>query len=287
MRFFVLTSAGAVSSGMLFRSDHTSVFQRSRLSFILANRYFRLLFSRFASLHFALHLSRLRQKNRSNLEIGLRNGNDSPIDIGPPPCNVPTNTRPQHKTTINGTKTGKQRQITFSPRIQLLSPAHTGLVRLASEHVGPDDPHEGLAGDPASRRRERTAGLRVHSVAGVVGASPPCRSTGVAADSSLAGTGARGEVLHLQRCPDVPLETMALVTGSRWPVEEFFEDAKGKLGIAHYEARSWTSWHHHMSLVALAHLYVMQVRRDLKRKTPGFTLDMAMRLLQAVCAVSQ
>jgi SRSO17 transposase len=81
--------------------------------------------------------------------------------------------------------------------------------------------------------------------------------------------------------PDVSLETMALVTGSRWPVEEFFEDAKGRLGMAQYEARSWSSWHHHMSLVALAHLYVMQVRRDLKRKTPEFTLDMAMRLLQA------
>jgi SRSO17 transposase len=80
---------------------------------------------------------------------------------------------------------------------------------------------------------------------------------------------------------DVPLKTMALVTGSRWPVEEFFEDAKGQLGMAHYEARSWTSWHHHMSLVALAHLYVMQVRRDLRRKTPDLTLDMAMRLLRA------
>jgi SRSO17 transposase len=81
--------------------------------------------------------------------------------------------------------------------------------------------------------------------------------------------------------PDVPLETMALVTGSRWRVEEFFEDAKGQLGMAHYEARSWTSWHHHMSLVALAHLYVVQVRRDLNRKTPELTLDMAMRLLRA------
>ena len=47
--------------------------------------------------------------------------------------------------------------------------------------------------------------------------------------------------------PDVPLETMALVTGSRWRVEEFFEDGKGQLGMAQYEARSWTSWHHHMS----------------------------------------
>ena len=64
-------------------------------------------------------------------------------------------------------------------------------------------------------------------------------------------------------------------------MEEFFEDAKGQLGMAQYEARSWTSWHHHMSLVALAHLYVTQTRRDLKRKVPDLTLDMAMRLLRA------
>lgn len=81
--------------------------------------------------------------------------------------------------------------------------------------------------------------------------------------------------------PDVPLETMALVTGSRWPVEEFFEDAKGQLGMAHYEARSWTSWHHHMSLVALGHLYVVQTRRDARSRVPDLTLDMAMRLLRA------
>jgi SRSO17 transposase len=80
---------------------------------------------------------------------------------------------------------------------------------------------------------------------------------------------------------DMPVKTMALVTGSRWRVEEFFEDAKGQLGMADYEARSWTSWHHHMSLVALAHLYVMQVRRELKRTTPELTLDMALRLLRA------
>jgi SRSO17 transposase len=80
---------------------------------------------------------------------------------------------------------------------------------------------------------------------------------------------------------DVPLETTALVTGSRWRVEEFLEDAKGQLGMTHYESRSWTSWHHHMSLVALAHLYVVQTRRDLGRKVPDLTLDMAMRLLRA------
>ena len=80
---------------------------------------------------------------------------------------------------------------------------------------------------------------------------------------------------------DTPLETMALVSGSRGRVEEFFEDAKGQLGMSQYEARSWTSWHHHMSLVALAHLFVTQTRRDLKRDVPELTLDMAMRLVRS------
>ena len=80
---------------------------------------------------------------------------------------------------------------------------------------------------------------------------------------------------------DVPLETMALATGVRWRVEEFLEDAKGQLGMGHYEARSWTNWHHHMSLVALAHLYVVQTRRDVQHHVPDLTLDMAVRLLRA------
>ncbi len=80
---------------------------------------------------------------------------------------------------------------------------------------------------------------------------------------------------------DVPLETMARVTGSRWRVEEFLEDGKGQLGMADYEARSWTSWHHPMSLVALAYRYVVQTRRDPGRKVPELTIDMAMRLLRA------
>ena len=79
---------------------------------------------------------------------------------------------------------------------------------------------------------------------------------------------------------DVPLEVMALVTGVRCKVEEFFEDGKGHLGMGDYEARSWTSWHHHMSLVALAHLYVTQVKRDVGHDIPELTLDMAVRIVR-------
>jgi SRSO17 transposase len=80
---------------------------------------------------------------------------------------------------------------------------------------------------------------------------------------------------------DVALEPMALVTGTRYRVEEFFEDGKGLVGMGDYEARSWTSWHHHMSLVALAQLYLVQTRQELKRNTPELTLDMALRLVKS------
>jgi SRSO17 transposase len=52
-------------------------------------------------------------------------------------------------------------------------------------------------------------------------------------------------------------------------VEEDFEDGKGYLGMGHYEGRSWLGWHHHMTLVALAHLLVTGVRQRLKKKRAG------------------
>src|SRR4051812_7153082 len=47
---------------------------------------------------------------------------------------------------------------------------------------------------------------------------------------------------------ETPLATLALVTGCRYRVEEWFGEGKSYLGMAQYEARAWSSWHHHMSL---------------------------------------
>jgi SRSO17 transposase len=79
---------------------------------------------------------------------------------------------------------------------------------------------------------------------------------------------ADGEVKYYisNAAADEPLEAMALVTGTRYRVEEYFEEGKGYLGMAQYEARAWSSWHHHMSLVALAHLFVTITRLRLKKK---------------------
>ena len=79
-----------------------------------------------------------------------------------------------------------------------------------------------------------------------------------------------------------PVAVLAGAVCCRWRVDEWFEDSKGYLGMAQYEARSWTSWHHQMSLVALAHLYVTLVRQQLKKKVPELTLDRTVALLQVV-----
>jgi SRSO17 transposase len=66
---------------------------------------------------------------------------------------------------------------------------------------------------------------------------------------------------------ETPLGTLALVACTRHRVEDFFEDGKSYLGMAQYETRSWTGWHHHMTLVALAHLFVTLARQRLKKKS--------------------
>jgi SRSO17 transposase len=81
-----------------------------------------------------------------------------------------------------------------------------------------------------------------------------------------------------------PWQTLAMVTGTRFRVEEFFQDGKSYLGMADYEARAWTSWHHHMAMVSLAHLFVTLTKRDVQRDVPDLTLDMAMRVLRAAFA---
>ena len=68
---------------------------------------------------------------------------------------------------------------------------------------------------------------------------------------------------------ETPVSTLALVACTRCRVEEFFEDCKSYLGMTQYETRSWVGWHHHMTLVGLAHLFVTLARKRLQKKCPS------------------
>ncbi len=56
------------------------------------------------------------------------------------------------------------------------------------------------------------------------------------------------------------LEALAKAAGSRWRVEIGFEEAKGEVGLAHYEVRSWHGWRRHITLALFAHALLAAVR---------------------------
>lgn len=58
-----------------------------------------------------------------------------------------------------------------------------------------------------------------------------------------------------------PLTVLAEVAGSRWPVEQCFEEAKGETGLDQYEVRGWPSWHRHITLSMLAHGFLARQRQ--------------------------
>jgi len=56
------------------------------------------------------------------------------------------------------------------------------------------------------------------------------------------------------------LEKIVQVAGSRWAIEECFEQAKQETGLDEYEVRSWAGWHRHMTLSMLAHAALAALR---------------------------
>jgi SRSO17 transposase len=59
---------------------------------------------------------------------------------------------------------------------------------------------------------------------------------------------------------DTPVAEMVRVAGRRWAIEACFEDAKGAVGLDHYEVRKWTAWYRHVTLALLAHAYLEVTR---------------------------
>jgi len=50
------------------------------------------------------------------------------------------------------------------------------------------------------------------------------------------------------------------VAGLRWAVEEAFQQAKGEVGLDHYEVRRWPGWYRHTTLALLAHAFLAVTR---------------------------
>jgi SRSO17 transposase len=59
---------------------------------------------------------------------------------------------------------------------------------------------------------------------------------------------------------DTPLRRLVELAHSRWPIEQFYEDAKGECGLDHYQGRRWDGLHRHLALVMLAYSFLARQR---------------------------
>ncbi|WP_344925275.1 IS701 family transposase [Saccharopolyspora gregorii] len=58
---------------------------------------------------------------------------------------------------------------------------------------------------------------------------------------------------------------LAWTAGTRWRIEECFQQAKNEAGLDHYQVRSWRAWYAHITLSMLAHAW-LAVSRSLAIK---------------------
>jgi len=56
--------------------------------------------------------------------------------------------------------------------------------------------------------------------------------------------------------PSYTLRRLVRIAKCRWKIEQDYHQLKEELGLDHYEGRSWNGWHHHVTLVMLAHAFL-------------------------------
>ncbi len=59
---------------------------------------------------------------------------------------------------------------------------------------------------------------------------------------------------------DVRLRDLVRLAKIRWRIEHDYRDLKTGLGLTHFEGRSFTGWHRHVTLVSAAHLFLTELR---------------------------
>jgi SRSO17 transposase len=65
---------------------------------------------------------------------------------------------------------------------------------------------------------------------------------------------------------------LVAITRGRWRVEQDYQQLKEELGLDHFEGRSWTGWHHHVTLVMIAHAFL---RLEPKQRASKSRVDAA------------
>jgi SRSO17 transposase len=68
---------------------------------------------------------------------------------------------------------------------------------------------------------------------------------------------------------DIDLPELVRLGKIRWRVEHDYRELKTGLGLDHFEGRTWTGWHRHVTLVTAAQLFLTSLRSDPKVPAPA------------------
>jgi SRSO17 transposase len=67
---------------------------------------------------------------------------------------------------------------------------------------------------------------------------------------------------------ETSIERLAFMQGQRFWVERALQDGKSECGLGEYQVRGWNGWHHHMTLVMMAMLFMLKRRLSNKDEYP-------------------
>ncbi len=81
---------------------------------------------------------------------------------------------------------------------------------------------------------------------------------------------------------DSSLNFIVKMSHSRYWIERAFEDGKGVAGLADYQIRTWTGWHHHMTLSLLAMLALLTLAYEVGEDTDLLTVQDIKAILEII-----
>jgi hypothetical protein len=67
---------------------------------------------------------------------------------------------------------------------------------------------------------------------------------------------------------ETSLERLVQMQRQRFWIERSFEDGKSESGLADYQVRGWRAWHHHLALVMMAMLFMLEEKLLHKQSHP-------------------
>ena len=74
---------------------------------------------------------------------------------------------------------------------------------------------------------------------------------------------------NLSNAPaETTTERLASMQGQRYFVERTFQDAKTTAGMDHYQIRGGLAWQHHMVMVMMAMLFLLETRQEQEESHP-------------------